>query len=307
MKRAAWYLFVATAVIGTAVAAASCKQTEESSTSDPNKPNEETPKEYFIANVYPRIGGQNACAGCHEKAPSKCSASSCFFIGDTAERTYGLIERTVGYIAAPQKSPLLIYNHKDTEVVADQRSKLTGDQANVLGIWLGMEATARKLPGAVAKARNLQEAYDQFAKCMNFDVFVGTSMSNLPFAQTDFDGPCTGCHAKGQAGIWLAADPTLTFESLKRFPYIQKLVVGRVDAQGNFKDLVPSGRIIDKANEPCPLGAEGCHPPYGLSDQMVNSIQRFVGLTLQNLAAGTCENGIVSNEDAGLPATDGGR
>jgi hypothetical protein len=241
------------------------------------------------------------------QAPSPCSAATCFFIGADGPSTYSLMEKTVGYIAAPQKSPLLIYQHKDPATRQDPRSKLTGDQANVLGIWLGMEATKRNLPGAVAKARNLKDAYDQFARCMNFDVFVGVGMHNVAFAQTDFDGPCTGCHAKGQASIWLAAEPTLTFESLKRFPYIQKLVVGRVDEDGNFKDLIPSGRIIDKANEPCPPGAEGCHPPYGLSEQMVNSITRFVNLTLQNLAAGTCENGIVSEEDAGLPDARGDR
>lgn len=306
MNRAVTYVLATLAVVSSAAAAASCSS-EASTDSQPVDPEsrEISPKDYFLQNVYPRIGAVSACAGCHQQAPSPCSSSSCFFIGADGPATYALVEKTVGYIAAPQKSPLLIYQHKDPTSRQDPRSKLTGDQANVIGIWLGMEANARHLPGAAPKARNLQDAYDQFAKCMNFDLFVGTGLSNLPFAQTDFDGPCTGCHSKGQAGIWLASDPTLTFESMKRFPYIQKWVVGRVDSKGNFKELVPSGRIVDKASEPCPPGAEGCHPQYGLSDQMAGSIERFVGLTLQNLAAGTCENGVVSTEDAGLPDVGG--
>jgi hypothetical protein len=281
-------------------AVVSCtKSSKSDNNEDPNKPHEVTAKEYFTQTVYPRIATQNSCGGCHAGGPSTCSTGSCMFVEATADTTYSRIEKTVGYISAPQKSPLLIYQHKDR---SDPRTKITGDQANVLGIWLGMEATERKLPGAVTKAKNLQEAYAQFAKCMNFDVFIGSGMGNLAFMQTDFDGPCTGCHSKGQAGLWLASDPTLTFESMKKFPYIQRFVVGRVDSDGNFKDLIPSGRIIDKAAEPCPVGADGCHPQFGVSDQMRNSIQQFVNLTLQNMAAQTCENGIVSEEvDAGGP------
>jgi len=299
-----WMVFsLSTAAI--LAGAGGCKKSGSSDGSDdPNKPHEITPKEYFTESVYQRIATQSACGGCHAGGASPCSGGSCQFIDKDADSTYNRIARTVGYISAPQKSPLLIYEHKDR---TDARTKVTGDQANVLGIWLGMEANARNLPGAVQKARNLQDAYEQFAACMNNDVFVGTGMQNLAFMETDFDGPCSGCHSKGQAGLWLASDPTLTFESMKKFPYIQKFVVGRVDSAGNFKDLIPAGRIVDKSNEPCPVGSDGCHPQYGVSDQMKNSIEQFVNLTLQNLAAQTCQNGIVTNtdDDAGtLP--DGG-
>jgi len=94
---------------------------------------------------------------------------------------------------------------------------------------------------------------------------------------------------------------------MKKFPYIQKFVVGRVDGDGNFKDLVPAGRIVDKAGEACPPGADGCHPLFGVSDEMKASVEQFVSITLQNLAAHTCENGIVSSQDAGpLTGPDGG-
>lgn len=290
------------ATIALFAVAGGCKKADSSGSTDPNAPHEQTPKEYFVASVYPRIAGQNACGACHSGGDSPCVGGSCAFLDPTdANIAYSKIEKTVGYISAPQKSPLLIYEHMSR---ADARETVTGDQANVLGIWLGMEATTRNLPGAVAKAKNLQEAYDQFAACMNFDVFIGTGMGNLAFMETDFDGPCSGCHSKGQAGLWLASDPTLTFESMKKFPYIQKFVVGRVDSSGSFKDLIPADRIIDKASEPCPVGADGCHPQFGVSDQMKGSIEQFVNLTLQNLGAQTCQNGIVTDMDAAIP--DGG-
>ncbi|MEO6419480.1 MAG: hypothetical protein ABIP39_08750, partial [Polyangiaceae bacterium] len=226
------------ATIALFAVAGGCKNSASDTASDPNAPHEQTPKEYFVASVYPRIAGQNACGACHSGGDSTCVGGSCAFLDPMdANVAYSKIEKTVGYISAPQKSPLLIYEHMSR---ADARTTVTGDQANVLGIWLGMEATTRHLPGAVAKAKNLQEAYDQFAACMNFDVFVGTGMGNLAFMETDFDGPCSGCHSKGQAGLWLASDPTLTFESMKKFPYIQKFVVGRVDSSGSFKDLIPA-------------------------------------------------------------------
>jgi len=293
-KALTWSL-VSLVVAARAAAAGGCKKSESSSNDDSANLHEQTPQEYFTQSVYPRIASQSACGGCHAGGASPCSGGSCQFIDKDAAATYSRIERTVGYISAPQKSPLLIYEHKDR---TDVRTKVTGDQANVLGIWLGMEANTRHLPGAVQKARNLQDAYDQFAACMNNDVFVGTGMENLAFMETDFDGPCSGCHSKGQAGLWLASDPTLTFESMKKFPYIQKFVVGRVDSSGNFKDLIPAGRIVDKSNEPCPVGSDSCHPQYGVSEEMKASIEQFVNLTLQNLAAQTCQNGIVTDPDA---------
>jgi len=149
------------AVAASAAAVTSCsKKSSSNAAADPNKPHEETPKEYFVQSVYPRIAGEQACGACHAGGASPCSASSCMFIDTDAQTTYSRIEKTVGYISAPQKSPLLIYNHVDR---TDPRTKLTGDQANVLGIWLGMEASSRNLPGALAKAKNLQDAYDQFA------------------------------------------------------------------------------------------------------------------------------------------------
>jgi hypothetical protein len=283
-----------------AAAAAGCHKSSASSGPELTDA-EQSPKDYFLSAVYPRISSPTSCGGCHAGTPnSPCADSSCVFIAADGEATYALIEKTPELIAAPQKSPFLSYQHTDHNI------KLTADQANVLGIWLGMEAAKRGLAGAVLRAKNLADAYDQFGACMNYDVFTSTGMADLPYTDTDFDGPCLGCHNGGQGSLWLAADPRSTFEQMRRFPFIQKFVVGRVDGDGNFKDLVPSGRIIEKANEPCPEGANGCHPQFGLSQFEQEAVQSFVNITLQNLAAGSCDNGVVTTVDAGIPDAGGG-
>ena len=297
-KMASFSVGLVAAVVA-AAATASCHKQTTSNAGDLGDAAEQSPKDYFISAVYPRISSASSCGGCHAGTPgSLCAGSSCVFITADAESTYALIEKTPELIAAPQKSPFLNYQHKDHAI------KPTADQANVLGIWLGMEAAARGLAGAVLKAKNLADAYDQFGACMNYDVFTSTRMADLAYTDTDFDGPCLGCHNGGQGSLWLSADPRSTFEQLRRFPYIQKFVVGRVDGDGNFKELVPSGRIIEKANEPCPTGADGCHPQFGLSQFEQEAVQSFVNITLQNLAAGSCDNGVVTAPEAGI--SDGG-
>ena len=125
-------------------------------------------------------------------------------------------------------------------------------------------------------------------------------MEELAFTQTDSEGPCLGCHSTGQGSAWLSAGSRETFEKGKSFPYIQKFVVGKLDERGSFESLTASGRLIEKANEPCPPESKSCHPRYGLPPKITDAIKGFVDTTLQNLAGGTCNTGIV------VPQTDGG-
>jgi hypothetical protein len=106
--------------------------------------------------------------------------------------------------------------------------------------------------------------------------------------------------------VWLSAGQRETFEKAKEFPYVQKYVVGKVDAEGRFEKLIPANRFIEKANEPCPKGKTDCHPVFGLPPQVQDGLTLFVQTTLQNLAGGTCAQGITTVKDAGL-AIDGGR
>src|SRR4029077_11189267 len=124
------------------------------------------------------------------------------------------------------------------------------------------------------------------------DVWTYYRMGDLAFAQTDAEGPCLGCHSTGQGSAYLSAAPRETFEKAHDFPFIQKLVVGKLDERGSFESLLPSKRYEAKANEVCPPESTSCHPRFGLAPNILASIDGFVATTLQNLATDTCANGI---------------
>jgi hypothetical protein len=135
---------------------------------------------------------------------------------------------------------------------------------------------------------------------MNFDVWSYFRMSDLSFAQTDAEGPCYGCHSTGQGNAYLAAGSRETFEKHKQFPYIQKIVVGKLDKRGSFESLQPSKRYLEKANEICPPESTTCHPRFGIPPNVMDSIDGFVAHTIQALETGTCAQSIV------VPQTEAG-
>jgi hypothetical protein len=302
LSRAVPYL--AASLVATGLAFVGCnKSSSGSASADIGDASDQlTPRDYFINTVYPLIGGLSTCGGCHSgQANSPCAGAACVFLGSDGPSSYDAISQNVGLIAAPQNSPLVTYQHKDSTI------QLTPDQANVLDIWLGMEAAARHLPGAVAKATSLNDALTQFGNCMNYDVFTQTGMANLAQIETDMYGPCLGCHNRGQGGLFLAADPFATFQNFQKFPFIETLVVGTVDSNGNFAQLVPAELISQKSSEGCTdTDPTQCHPRFGLSPTETDWIRTFVNTTLQNLAAQTCQNGIVTAADASAPPGDAG-
>jgi hypothetical protein len=247
---------------------------------------------YYVGRVHPAAA---TCINCHS------GASGPRFMAAAADESYDTIEKTAGLIAAPKASPLIQYVHKDPTI------NISPEQRSVITQWLSLEATARSLEGAVAKAQTLTEAYKQFADCMNFDVWSYYRMGDVGFTQTDSEGPCLGCHSTGQGSAWLSAGSRESFEKTRQFPFIQKIVVGKLDEKGSFETLQPSNRLIEKANEICPPEAKSCHPKYGLPPNVTSAVKQFVDTTLQNLASGTCASGIVVPQDAGVvDAGDGG-
>jgi hypothetical protein len=269
--------------------------TPKKSTTESNGPNEAglAAKDYFVTHVYPTISG--SCGKCH----SGNGGSGSVFLTSDAESSYAAIESSLGLISDPTKSPLVQHIHQDKNVI------LTPEERNVLTQWLGLEATARGLAGAQQRANSVTDAYKQFSQCMNFDIWEYYRMGDLGFTQTDSDGPCMGCHSVGQGSAWLSAGSRETFEKVKEFPYIQKLVVAKVDEGGNFNSLQPSGRLIEKSNEVCTNADRSeCHPSFGLPPNVSNAITAFVNTTLQNLAGGTCQNGPTMVPEGG--ASDGG-
>jgi hypothetical protein len=251
-------------------------------------------RDYFMTKVFPTIS--RTCGNCHAG-----QGTSSTFLASTPEQSYQLISSQIGYIADPQKSPLVQHVHSDKNVA------LAPEERNVLTQWLNMEASARGLEGSIQKAPTIQAAYKQFADCMNYDVWAYYRADDLPFTQTDVDGPCMGCHSIGQGSAWLSAGSRETFEKAKDFPYIQKFVVGKVDRDGNFDSLVPANRFSEKANEICTQTDKNlCHPTFGLPPNVAKSIDMFVTTTLQNMQSGTCDV-FTPLKDAGPPdAADGG-
>ncbi len=248
--------------------------------------------DYYVARVHIASG---SCVGCHG------AGAGPRFMAVDAEASYKALEKTAGLIAAPKNSPLVQYVHKDPAV------GVSPEQRSVLTQWLSLEATARGLEGAVTRAKTITEAYKQYADCMNFDVWSYYRMGDVAFTQTDQEGPCLGCHSTGQGSAWLSAGSRETFEKARQFPFIQKLVVGKLDDKGSFEALQPSNRLIEKSSEVCPPESKSCHPRYGLPPNVTMAVKNYVDTTLQNLASGTCASGIVVPPDAGpKDAGDGG-
>ena len=247
---------------------------------------------YYVARVHPAAG---SCVDCH------AGAAGPRFMSTDPNESYDTLEKTAGLIAAPKASPLIQYVHKDGAIV------ISPEQRSVITQWLSLEATARSLEGAVEKPQTITDAYKQFADCMNFDVWTYYRMTDVAFTQTDSEGPCLGCHSTGQGSAWLSAAARESFEKTRQFPFIQKLVVGKLNEKGSFETLQPSNRLIEKANEICPPESKSCHPKYGLPPNITTAVKQFVDTTLQNLASGTCSGGIVVPQDAGpRDAGDGG-
>ncbi|MBX3190122.1 MAG: hypothetical protein KF819_24055 [Labilithrix sp.] len=274
-------------------ATAACGGEETKSEEETQKERDlQAAREYYVARVHNVI---NNCIGCH------AGTSGPRIMAADPDESYDTLEKTAGLIAIPKQSPLVQYVHKDAAVV------ILPAQRSVLTLWLSLEATARGLEGAVVKPKTLTEAYKQFSDCMNFDVWSYYRMGDVAFTQTDSEGPCLGCHSTGQGTAWLSAGSRETFEKMKQFPYIQKIVVGKLDERGGFESLQPSFRLIEKANEVCAPEATSCHPRYGLPPAITEAVKGFVDTTLQNLATDTCTSGIVVPQDAGpRDAGDGG-
>ncbi len=286
MERTAKALLVCAlwSIPASAIVAFGCSS-DEGEAADSKEEERAAARAFYVSQVHPAAG---SCVECHAGKVGRA------FMAQDAEGSYEALERTVGLIAAPKSSPLIQYLHKDPTIL------LSPEQRSLFTRWLSLEATARNLEGAVEKPKTVTEAYEQFAKCMNFDVWSYYRMGDVAFVQTDSEGPCLGCHSTGQGSAWLSAGSRETFEKTKTFPFIQKLVVGRLDARGSFESLAPSNRFIEKSAERCPTDSTACHPTYGLPPNVTTSVQGFVETTLQALATDTCGSGIV------VPPQDGG-
>lgn len=261
----------------------------------------EAAKAFYVEQVHGAM--EKECASCHATGTS---AAPIFMVFGDAAATYQKLATyqpiTGGaFVTAPQNSTLLLYGSQVhtgpgmSPALQDLTEQWLTMEAEALGGGGGGEggagSTGQGGEGGggtpVNPPKTLDTALKEFGACMSYADWEATGMSKLPLAQVKGGEQCVACHSNGQNGTYLNADPKLTFENSRKFPYIMRLVTGTVDDTLQFADLVPSNRFIEKGGEPCIV--EPCHPKYDLPEALVQAVTDFVGITLDKWHAGTCD------------------
>jgi hypothetical protein len=243
-------------------------------------------RQMFVSKVYPAI--QPTCAKCHATGDRGAPV----FLAANADGSYNAITGSPGLVAPPDQSPLVQHG-------IHSGPALTPDQGQVVSDWLTLEASLRNL-GDPGRPANLRAAFKAFGACMDYKEWKQLGLDQLSATQTDNSGQCLSCHNQGQASTWLSADPGQTFTKMTQFPYVQRLVVGTVNASGAFDTITDSRRLIDKGTE-AQQPQSNSHPRFSLSSTMAANLTQFVQDTISNMNANRCQN--VTAPDAG---PDGG-
>ena len=245
-------------------------------------------RQFFMEQVYPSV--VPTCGnGCHNKGLHGAPE----WLADSAEGTYSAIEAVTGYIASPTASPLLQKGIHSGPALKDT-------QATTMEKWLTMEVNARKLSGSTGKPPNLRAAFKQFGDCMSYKRWMELKLNTLCDVPTQgAGGTCKSCHIAGQSSLWLSPDGAETFTKFTQYPYVQKLVVGRVSPSGSFDGLEGSRRLMDKGTEARQPQAN-THPLFTMSTEQVTNISLFVNETLTNMTSGNCQGD--KPPDAGAPS-----
>ena len=233
-------------------------------------------KAFFVGSVYPNL--QKNCAnGCHDKG----QRGAPIYLSDSGEGSYNAIEGISGYIAAPTSSPL-------RQKGLHSGPGFTDAQGELVDKWLKMEVNARKLSGDTGKPANLREGFKKFGECMSYKRWMELKLNEVATVATlGNTGPCFSCHVVGQSSLWLSENSAETFAKFTQYPYIQKLVVGRVSSSGSFDGLEGSRRLMDKGTE-AQQPQSNSHPRYTLSTEQTNNLTLYVNETLTNMSSGNC-------------------
>ncbi len=137
----------------------------------------------------------------------------------------------------------------------------------------------------------LQQALAEFGECMDLEIWMRTGVYTLSEVETDQNIACTSCHYDSTGGISLRTDDAVfTFDAHTQMPGVMRLVTGTVDERGNFLDLVPANRYVEKGVASC-LADEGivCHPSYVLPINVQESVTSFVNTTLERWSTDKCD------------------
>lgn len=249
-------------------------------------------KALFVQSVCGPMAG--ACQECHQKARRGAPV----FLGTSCDASYAAIEGFPGLISAPTESLL-------TQKGPHSGPAFTADQQTLVTDWLKAEVTSRGLSSGNSRPANLRAAFKSFGDCMDYTRYKALKLDTLYNVNTDNNGgACISCHNSGQGGCYLSANSADTFNKLREFPYVQKLVVGLVTPDNAFGGLEYSYRLASKGNEAQQTLANN-HPRFSLSAELMSNLQIYVGETLSNMNAGRCEGVTLPPEDAGTPPPAG--
>jgi hypothetical protein len=241
----------------------------------------------FKSKVFPLVNP--TCGDCHRTGKSGAPV----FMGGNADTSYTAIEGFPGLISAPNVSPLV-------QKGPHSGPALTTAQAEAMTAWLKAEATARKLSADPGIPKNLRAAFKAFGDCMDYTEWKAKGLDKIATTNTDNNqGACFSCHNKGTGSMWWSLSPEETFLKMREFPYVQRLVIGRVKEDGTFDDIEPSSRILDKGNEAQQQQANN-HPRYSLPSEASAALREYVTNTLYRARSGQCTN--VTLPDAGADA-----
>jgi len=242
-------------------------------------------RQFFIDKVYPSI--EPTCAKCHATGDH---GATIWLAGD-GPSSYTAVEGVTGLISDPNSSPIIQHG-------LHAGPALTSNQGDLVTQWLNMEVSARKLTGST-KPANLRAAFKAFGQCMDYNEWLQLGLDKLPDTDTENSGQCRSCHIEGQASLFLSDDKVDTFNHFSSFPFVERLVVGSVNASGAFDSLQNSRRMIDKGTEAQQVNANS-HPRFGLAPTVQANITQFVNDTLSNMNAGRCDSAV--HPDAGVDA-----
>lgn len=228
---------------------------------------------------------------------SKCHATglrgSPVFLSPDGKAAYNAIEGFPGLISAPSLSPLV-------QKGPHSGPALSSTQADLITQWLKLEVQERNLGSDPGVPKNLRAAFKAFGDCMDYTEWKAKGLDKIATTNTDNNqGACFSCHNKGTGSMWWSLSPEETFLKMREFPYVQRLVIGRVKEDGTFDDIEPSSRILDKGNEAQQQQANN-HPRYSLPSEASAALREYVTNTLYRARSGQCTN--VTLPDAGADA-----
>lgn len=245
-------------------------------------------KKFFVEKVYATV--DESCKECHQTGKRGAPV----FLGASGEASYVAIEGFPGLISPPSISPIV-------QKGVHSGPALSSTQTDLVTQWLKLELTDRKLGSDPGAPKNLRAAFAAFGQCMDYTRWTELKLDTLAATPTENDrGQCMACHNQGQASMWLGVDKGETFLKLREFPYVQRLVVGRVTAEGSFDGIEASRRMLDKGNE-AQQPQSNSHPRFALSSELAGALQTLFLETISNMNANRCQTATLP--EAGPDAT----